>query len=147
MCIRDRFKADDYPDKKKEQRNILASYDNSILYNDFVVSKIMNLFSEDEAIIFYFSDHALDVFDSRDDYVGHARYNDSKSVIAGSNIPFMVYMTPSFQSDFAEIKNILQSKLDCYYRIDDMIYTIMDIIGVRFKDNNRDNKQSLLNLY
>ena len=107
----------------------------------------MNLFSEDEAIIFYFSDHALDVFNSRDDYVGHARYNDSKSVIAGSNIPFMVYMTPSFQSDFAEIKNILQSKLDCYYRIDDMIYTIMDIIGVRFKDNNRDNKQSLLNLY
>lgn len=143
----DIFKADDYPDKKKEQRNILASYDNSILYNDFVVSKIMNLFSEDEAIIFYFSDHALDVFDSRDDYVGHARYNDSKSLIAGSNIPFMVYMTPSFQSDFAEIKNILQSKLDCYYRIDDMIYTIMDIIGVRFKDNNRDNKQSLLNLY
>lgn len=56
-------------------------------------------------------------------------------------------MTPSFQSDFAEIKNILQSKLDCYYRIDDMIYTIMDIIGVRFKDSNRDNKQSLLNLY
>lgn len=140
----DKFQAEDYPNKPRKQRSQLATYDNSILYNDSIVYTIMNLYKNKEAIIFYFSDHALDVYDSRDDYVGHARYNNKKSAEAGSAIPFMIYMTPLYQKKFPEKKMLIQSKLDTPYRTDNLIYTIMDIIGVIFDDNGDVGKYSLL---
>lgn len=124
------FKESDYLGYKPNQRETLAAYDNSVLYNDSVVFEIMNLYKEDEAIIFYFSDHALDIYDSRDDYVGHARYNDEKSVKAGMNIPFMIYMSLLYQNIFEEEKKQIIDNKTKTYRIDDMIYTIMDLIGV-----------------
>ena len=140
----DKFRADDYLNKPRKQRNQLAAYDNSILYNDSIVYAIMDLYKEQEAIIFYFSDHALDVYDSRDDYVGHAQYNNEKSAKAGSAIPFMVYMTPLYQKNFPEKKELIQSKLDIFYRTDDLVYTIMDVMGAIFVDNDDVEKYSLL---
>lgn len=87
------FKATDYMDKPKNQREVIASYDNSILYNDYILDRIIDLFKEDDSIVFYFSDHALDIFNSSKTYYGHSR-NDKESILAGESIPFWVYTSP-----------------------------------------------------
>ena len=138
------FQENDYLYCKQSQRGQLAHYDNSILYNDSVVYEIMNLFSKDEAIVFYFPDHGLDVYDSRDDYVGHARYNDDKSVNAGRNIPFFIYITPLYQKKFTDEYQKLIKNTDVEYCTDNMIYTIMDIIGITIPDMSNSSYKSLL---
>lgn len=136
----EKFKVEDYSDYPLHQRENFASYDNSILYNDSVVYEIMNLFHDKEAIVFYFSDHAIDVYESTDDYIGHARTTDPKSVEAGSQIPFMIYTSPLYQQNFPSEMEKIKLCTEQPFRTDDMIYTIMDIIGVTFEGESLEGK-------
>lgn len=139
----EKFRSSDYLHKNVSQRKLLADYDNSILYNDSVVYEIMNLYKDKETIIFYFPDHALDAFESRDDYIGHAIMGDKESMKYGSSIPFFVYMSPLFQQHFPDLKERIIQNIDTSFRTDDMIYTIMDIIGIKFHENEDVSKYSL----
>lgn len=139
----DIFKPEDYENYKEHQRSTLAEYDNSILYNDYVVSEICHSFEKEEAIIIYFSDHGLDVFNSDENYVGHPRIVDSLSVAAGREIPFMIYASPEYQKNFPDKMHQIKTTLSKSFRTDDVLYTIMDIIGVKFADNDDVNKYSL----
>lgn len=98
----DVFKPRDYMYRKRNQRELLANYDNSVLYNDYVLSEIVNLFQHDDALIIYFSDHAIDLYQSDDYYCGHARQNE-QSIEAGTDIPFFIYMTKECQAKHPNI--------------------------------------------
>ena len=126
------FHPSDYNDYLESQRMNLANYDNSVLYNDYVVSQIMNIYKEKEAIVFYFSDHGMDVYDSRDDYVGHSRDNDNESARVGYNIPFMIYMTADFKDQFPNMSAKVDSMSSQKFCIDMMLPLIMDVAGVSF---------------
>ena len=128
-----RFKAEDYKNHPNHQRENLAAYDNSILYNDSIVYEILRLFQDQETIAFYFSDHAIDVYESSDDYIAHAKKTDPKSVEAGTKIPFMIYTSPIYQQNFPDEMQKIKRCIERPYRTDDIIYTIMDIIGIRFE--------------
>lgn len=92
----DVFSPADYMHRKRNQRELVASYDNSVLYNDYILVDIIKLFQQDDAMIIYFSDHALDIYQSDDYYCGHARQNN-QSMEAGKDIPFFIYMTKECQ--------------------------------------------------
>lgn len=139
-----KFHVEQYLDYPKNQRTILAEYDNSILYNDSIVYELMNLYSDKEAIVFYFSDHSIDLFDTSKDYFGHARATDSLSIKAGTNIPFMIYASPKYQDKFKNKMELIKKNLHSQYTTDNIIYTIMDIIGVDFKDDMKVYNNSLL---
>lgn len=139
-----KFHAEQYLDYPKNQRTILAEYDNSILYNDSIVYELMNLYSDKEAIVFYFSDHSIDLFDTSKDYFGHARATDLLSIKAGTNIPFMIYASPKYQDKFKNKMELIKKNLHSQYTTDNIIYTIMDIIGVDFKENQKVYNNSLL---
>ena len=128
-----KFKENDYVHKPKNQRKWLAEYDNSILYNDSVVSEIINLFIDKDAVVLYFSDHAIDVFESTNDYVGHAIPNSDKSRKIASAIPFMIYTSPEFVRKFPKKVEMIRQSVNNEYRTDDLMYTVMDLIGIRIK--------------
>ena len=128
------FKPENYSDRPIHQQKVLAEYDNSILYNDSVVYEIMRLFKDKEAIAFYFSDHAIDVFESSDEYIGHANMTNPKSIEAGSKIPFMIYTSPLFKQNFPKETQQIKQCAEQPFRTDKMIYTIMDIVGIEFKE-------------
>ena len=139
----DIFKSSVYEDYKEHQRATLAEYDNSILYNDYVVSEICKSFENEETIIIYFSDHGLDVYNSDENYVGHPRTIDSLSIAAGRDIPFMIYTSPEYQNNFPDKMHQIKTTLSKSFRTDDILYTIMDIMGVKFADNDDVKKYSL----
>lgn len=59
-----KYSPNDYREYPEHQRYNLATYDNSILYNDSVIYKIINLFQNKESIVFYFSDHSIDLYNN-----------------------------------------------------------------------------------
>ena len=135
----------DYNEMPINQRQTLAEYDNSILYNDSVIYEVIDLYKEKEAIIIYTADHGLDIFQSNKNYAGHAKINNKESVKYGSEIPLFIYTSPLYKKNYPQAIKSIENNLNKEFRTDDLIYTIMDIIGVSFKNNNDVTKYSLFN--
>ena len=126
-----KFKEGDYIDAffhlSPEKRQILAEYDNSVYYNDSVVSELMKTFECEDAFVLYFSDHGEDVYRSSDELVGHG---DVRFLDIVQHIPFMVYTSGLFREKHPELQRRIESAVNCPYRTDSIMYTIMDIAGV-----------------
>ena len=130
----ERFVIGDYENSHKElsddKKQLVAEYDNSVLYNDSVVYEIMNRFSDKEAVVFYFSDHGEDIFRSSEVFIGHGNYGDEKSEYITKQIPFMVYTTERFRDKFPLLEERIKRAVDVLYRTDSVMYTIMDVAGI-----------------
>lgn len=126
----DRFKTTDYLYRPEHQREKLSTYDNSILYNDSVVNEIINLFKDKEALVFYFSDHAIDAYESSDNYMAHAKENIPLSVEAGKNIPFMIYTSSKYRQNFENKFKIMKASIDCEFCTEDIICSVLDLLDV-----------------
>lgn len=136
----ERFKKQEYEDYPEFQRDLRATYDNSILYNDSVIYEMMNSFMNEEAIVFYFSDHAIDVFQSKEEYIGHVRPGDTESIEYGVSIPFMIFTSPLFKEKFpVEMKMIKDCTLQPF-NTGNMIYTLMDLVGISFEGEDLEGK-------
>lgn len=82
--------------KTEEQKQCIAEYDNSVLYNDYIVSSIIRFFQEEESLIIYVSDHGEEVYDFRN-FAG--RYPD-KVTRYMLEIPMLVYVSDSLKNHY-----------------------------------------------
>ena len=138
-----KFKVGDYQDKLEGQRENLAAYDNSVLYNDYVVSEIMQRFKDEEAIVFYFPDHGLDIYETRDDYAGHSNWNDPKSVKAGKDIPFMIYCSSSFMENNKSIMDNIKNSLNRKIFTENILYTVLNLANYKMEGQDMDEQHCL----
>ncbi len=136
------FKASDYMSYPEHQREILASYDNATLYNDFVIKTIIDKYRDKNVVIFYFPDHGLDLFDTDPNFFGHAKAT-SASTEHCRQIPFMVYVSPSFQQQKPNLIKRMREAVHKDFCTDKLIYCIMDVAGFQFADNNDVDEYSL----
>ncbi len=127
----ERFKAKDYLTFPEHQREVLAAYDNATLYNDYVVSSIIDLYKDKDAVVFYFSDHALDVFDTDPDFFGHAKMTEA-SQAQGKEIPFMIYVSPVFLQRHAQVVDRMRRAVDTPFCTDRFIYAVIDVVVYLF---------------
>ena len=130
------FSEKDYSKYPEHQRKTLASYDNSVLYNDSIVYEIMSLFKDKEAIILYLSDHGLDLYYSSDYHAAHGIPNNPISAKYGSEIPFLVFTPPKYKEHFPKTIERLKLSINNKFRTDNLMYFIMDIMGYKFSENN-----------
>lgn len=128
-----RFTEKMYPDRPAHQRSKCAEYDNSVYYNDSVVSEIIARFKDRESIVFYFSDHALDLYQSSPDFYGHARIEE-RSAAFGRAIPFMVYVSPSYRSRFPRETEMIRRAVDEPINTGNFIYLLADLLHIGFED-------------
>ncbi|WP_322843550.1 phosphoethanolamine transferase CptA [Pseudomonas sp. B33.4] len=110
------------------------SYDNAVLYNDFVVSSLIKDYakSDPNGFLLYLSDHGEDVFDS----VGHKTLgrNENKPTAPMYTIPFMAWASPKWKANhdwnFA-------GDLDRPYSSSHLIHTWADLAGLSFDELDR----------
>lgn len=144
-----RFSVNDYPQDPQSHREILSSYDNSILYNDYVVDKIIELFKDTESIIIYLPDHGQVMYrDSKyPDYYAHGKKEDPEDYKYGIDIPFFIYATPAFQQKYPQLMERIKYRQDNpkYWNSDDLPYFIMDLIGVKAINGEDIRPKSVLN--
>lgn len=137
------FSSADYCNFPEWQRETRAHYDNSVLYNDYVVSEIISRFTSEETLLFYFPDHALDLYHGDDDYVGHGRAAVPLSEQYGREIPFIIYMSDKYIENFPAAAECITKHINRKFTTKYFMLSVMDILGVYFKDNNDAAKYSL----
>ncbi|WP_300356883.1 phosphoethanolamine transferase [Fusobacterium sp.] len=131
-----------YPKKFEvfqDNNKIISQYDNAVLYNDYVVNKIISKFKDEEVIILYISDHGEEVYDFRN-FSGHAENKPSRYMV---EIPFLIYVSDKFKENYPEIILKIKNSLDRPYMTDDLIHTILDISKI--KTIEYDETRSIIN--
>ena len=121
-------------EKNNKKTKIIDTYDNAILYTDFVLGEMIKLVQEknEKSALLYFSDHGEEVFDTVD-FFGHF---DDKPTPTMYEVPFLVYMTPDFEkpADF----QIDESRA---YMLDDFPHSLTHFMGIQ--SELLDSKKSL----
>ena len=116
------------------------SYDNSILYNDYVVSTLIEELkrTQENSALVYLSDHGEEVFDTPAHLF--AGRDEANPLPAMYTIPFMVWASPKYK-----IVNETDSWSNYEarpYTSADFIYTWANIAGIEFKE--MDHSRSVL---
>lgn len=124
---------------RDDQLPTYNSYDNAVLYNDFVVSSLIKDYAKTDpnGFLLYLSDHGEDVFDS----AGHDTLgrNEGKPTAPMYTIPFMAWASPKWRQthdwNFA-------SDLSRPYSSSQLIHTWADLAGLSF--DQLDHSRSLV---
>jgi heptose-I-phosphate ethanolaminephosphotransferase len=124
---------------RDDQLPTYNSYDNAVLYNDFVVSSLIKDYAKTDpnGFLMYLSDHGEDVFDSP----GHSTLgrNEGKPTAPMYTIPFMAWASPKWREthtwDFA-------GDLARPYSSSHLIHTWADLAGLSFDE--LDHSKSLV---
>jgi len=114
-------------------KNILAeynSYDNAILYNDFVISELIKIFrkTSGQRLLLYFSDHGEEVYDYPDNlFCGR---NEGKPSPAMYTIPFILWASPEYLA--ANDTALWKTYSNRPFSLSDFIYVWANIAGIDF---------------
>lgn len=128
------FSADDYEyrtDLTIAQRKMVAHYDNATLHNDKVVTSIIDIYRDQDAIIVYLSDHGEEVHDYRN-YTGRTPTTKLTPEICKYQfeIPFMIWMSDTYKENHPDVVKQVESSLDKPFMIDDLPHLMLDIAGI-----------------
>ena len=127
------FKENDYKNYPQNQRTGLATYDNAVRYNDYVVNSVFDMVSQRDAIVIYAPDHGLDIYESNPNVAAHANNSNPISVKAARDIPFLIYMTPQFREHHADFAHRAEQSLDRDFDMENIVYLIMDLMQCDFE--------------
>lgn len=117
------------PSGDKKQKTI-DHYDNSILYNDFIVDSLINavkLYAKKEnevASVIYIADHGENVYDEND-RVGHDYSNRLPK--ANVEIPFIVWLSDAYKSIYPHKEAVIEKHQKLPFVTDDLFHAVIDI--------------------
>ena len=113
--------------KTNEAYQIINEYDNSIRYNDFVVSQIIDMVknANKNSYVLYFSDHGEEVFKDYE-YFGHHESIGSNAMF---EIPFIVWTSDKY-NEKSTIN--FDGQLERKYNLEDFIYSFSDLSRIKF---------------
>ena len=110
----------------ESQKAHRAEYDNAELYNDYVVDEIIRRFEDKNAIVIYVSDHGQEVYDEVN-FASHGGERPYRHII---EVPFVIWTSPKFRESYPELEARIASSVNRPYMTDDMIHTVLDIMGI-----------------
>ena len=128
---KDSISRDDLDDRRK---TLIANYDNATLYNDYVIDTIIKQFSNDNAVILYFSDHGEEIYDFRDHYgrtqeaektIDHLKYQ--------YEIPFMIWCSKNFIKEFPNIAKDIDASVDKPFMNDNICQILFGLVDMDTK--------------
>ena len=106
----------------------INAYDNAVLYNDFIVSKVVQSLKQVDGVnaLLYVSDHGEEVFNTAD-FEGHSDMHASQPMF---DIPFVLWRSKAFNQRLPH----LVYDTSRAYNSEDLIYTIADLAQIQFKE-------------
>lgn len=126
-----------------DKERLINEYDNSILYNDFVVDSIFSMLNTSALVnsnqlfsSIYLSDHSENVYDEND-HVGH----DYAGVMPKSNveIPFVLWVSESFKQQHETTYQTVVKNKNKPFIIDDLFHAAIDFNHLSCKEFNKES--------
>lgn len=133
------FTSDSIKSDHKQWAETIAEYNNTVLYNDFVVDNILKQLAGQETLVIYVSDHGEEVYDFRD-LAGHPPTNVSRYAI---EVPFIIWTSDLFKKQYPEKVKQIDEAVNRPYMTDDLPHTILDLAGI--KSMSYDSTKSVVN--
>ena len=134
------FKAEDYDKKRADlngkQRNVLADYDNAVLYNDSIVDAIISRFEDKEAIIIYMPDHGEECYEGNRGFIcrNHSAAIDYDLAHYEFEIPFWIFCSYKYAAKHPDIyKEIIGAK-NRRFMTDALPHMLLYLAGIHTKD-------------
>lgn len=108
----------------------INEYDNATLFNDHVVSSIIELAkkSDTHASVIYLSDHGIDLFE----YSDTASQSEWDGTPPMFQIPFILWLSKTFKKNRSDFVDRLPAYLKRRFMTDDLIYSLPDLLGFSF---------------
>ncbi len=122
-----RFSPGDIPYKTRaSEREVVAHYVNTTLYNDSVLASVMHYYAQEDALVIYFSDHAQALYDdtAHPSVMGH-----SKSYV-GLRIPFFIYGSDRFIAQHPDLWQQILGAKDRLFVNDLFTQSICSLLGI-----------------
>lgn len=118
------------------EKNIIDEYDNSVRYNDYIISSIIKLVKSrcEYSWVLYFSDHGEELFEYREIF-GHQAKNFSRYMC---EIPFILWVSEKYKKAGGGFFSKMPGYLDRPYSTEDVIHSISELSGLKFADLERD---------
>ena len=129
------FTVDDYKEKTDladSEKQMIADYDNATRYNDEQIFKIIKRYKDEDAIVFYMSDHGEEVFDYRKHF---GRTHDMKRFAPTSyhyqiDVPFVVYVSDNYRNNHPEMVKMIENAVNRPFMIDDICHLLFYVGGL-----------------
>ena len=132
-------------DLSSEYQKIMCDYDNSIFYNDIVISKIVDFYKNKDAVIIYISDHSEGMFaPGINNNWGRSSFAEIDYANAYENfqIPMWIYTTDTYITKHKKTFEAIRKASSLPYMTDLLPYVVMHLGGVRY-DGYDDRKDIL----
>ena len=115
-------------------------YDNSILYTDFVLSKIIQMVAsrKEQSFVLYFSDHGDDVRLEKDSCHCHTT-NPKKQTPPMYEIPFLLWVNSAYQKNNPRLVEQIKSYTERPFITHHLIHSLPTLAGLSF-DLQEDDK-------
>lgn len=115
----------------KNKDKIINSYDNSILYTDYILSKFINALEKQKAISFmyYISDHGENLYDDNSEKILHAYINPTKYEL---EIPLFIWNSKAYQQTYSsKVVNLQRNK---YKKLmsTNTFHTVLDLANISY---------------
>jgi heptose-I-phosphate ethanolaminephosphotransferase len=124
------FTAAMYPHLPEDEANIVAQYDNATLYNDYVLSRIIEEFKEKDAIIIHMSDHG-----ERSGIRGNGYGRDftlsSESIEEQYEVPFWIFMTKEYVKKHPAIAEEIADSRNKPLCTDNIAHLMLSLAGIK----------------
>lgn len=126
-------------DLSEKEREKVAEYDNATLYNDYVISKIIDIFRNSNSIIIYLSDHGEQIYDGPNKNFGRSFGSmiDLETLHNVYEVPFLIWCSNTFKENNEEIFKAIKNKSDKYICIDDISYLLFELASIDFNHNEK----------
>jgi len=111
---------------KTSKNKKINDYDNSVYYNDMVVSSILNELKKEKEVsgFFYMSDHA-------DDAIRNLGHNASKFTFEMTQIPMVLWVSEAYKENYTNKFNTLVNHKKTLFSNDMFYDTILGFVGVK----------------
>ena len=134
------FKAEDYEKKRADldgkQRNVLADYDNAVLYNDSIVDAIISRFEDKEAIIIYMPDHGEECYEGNRGFIcrNHSAAIDYDLAHYEFEIPFWIFCSYKYAAKHPDIYKEIVGAKNRRFMTDALPHMLLYLAGIHTKD-------------
>lgn len=110
----------------KDKLAKLNCYDNSVLYNDYVVSSLISLLEEKDNVngLLYFSDHA-------DDVIGGLGHNATLFTFEMTQIPLVMWLSDTYKYRYSDKVTSLKNNQNSLFSNDRVYDTLIGLFNVK----------------
>lgn len=128
-----KFRPEDVPVHRTAEKDlIVAQYNNSVLYNDYIIDEVIKRYESEDAIVVYFSDHGQTLYELPNN---PDKFDHDLSEL-GLSVPFMVYMSPSMKAQYPELYDKVQRAKDKRIMLDLLAHSLCELMGIKTKYSN-----------